>query len=411
MPSLWLALVLFQLASAVPTSPDAAAGAPHLRDAAPLTGKRNLHVRDDVDWSPGTPWRGTNVNAKSVGKLGPDHRAGQDFLGDLKNPSAQPTLPRSFCNYEYQPSDKAVVFEPTGHPVTDLDVAQGGIGDCGLGASVAAVAVTGHAQYLKDRLNIRDRSFEFKFSINGTDTLVAVDGQLPTLTGNNPPKCLPYLGFQISGTNNNTAYVPYLEKAVAKYLLAFPAAKSIEETRGYLTLEGIWPDIALELITGAKGRRVFREKPGLDEGILKALDRCLTQNEPCVLGSPWTGEPWDSFGDNHNGTTFPLPFGANYTSATLVVDKELDQFVVTDYDYETGKNTTNTIVPSHAWAIDKHKSEYDPNNLRESKIRVLNPWGENLKPWTEQDAPNALELSLPALASIFDAVFTVESLP
>lgn len=410
MPSLWLALVLFQLATAVPTPPDSGAGL-SIRDLASQPASPDVHRRAEGDEE--FKWRGTSINAPNVGYPGADQRIPINYEAALKDASAQPELPvGKTCFYTYGHSAADIdVFGATSQTVTDRDVAQGAIGDCGFGASVAAVAATGHAKYLHDRVAIKNGTYEFTLTQKGKDTKVVVDDQLPKRSGASDPRCLPYLSFQPAGENARTGYVPLAEKAVAKYLNAYPTYKSTQE-KGYLGLEGIWPDIALELLTGAKGKRTFRQTVGLDQGLVTALDRCLTQNEPCVLGSPpATDTAWQLFAPTKPAKpVFNLPYGEKYVSGVLTVNITRGAHDVVDHDNGPA-DTRNTVVPSHAWALDKNKSVYDPKNLRASKIRILNPWGENLKPWNALDAPNALELSFPALASIITGVFTVESLP
>lgn len=412
---LWLALVLFQLATAVPTPPGGAAVdvIAEARDvehvAVPLP--RTIIERDeDDDWSK----HGTNTNAPVVGGPGPDHRAGVNYEKALADPTKQPELPAGGkCQYAYAHQAKnggaLSIFESGTSPIVDTNVKQGGIGDCGLGASVGAIASTGHAKLLQDRLKVTGNTYEFRLSYQGKDVTVAVDDQLPALSGG-LSTCNPFLGFQPAGPSK-TLFTALLEKAVAKLQSAYPEAKTYpDHPNGYLGLEGIWPDLALELFTGSKGKRVGRSKRGLDATLLKALEKCLTDDVPCVLGTPHPDDAVNLLGGESAAGGFKVPFAQNYTSAVVSLDPRVGITFWHTVDHDL-QDAVNSLVPSHAWAVDKKHSTYTPGgDIRKAKVRILNPWGINPAPWTQEDAPNAVELSLPTLASIITAVFTVESI-
>ena len=44
------------------------------------------------------------------------------------------------------------------------------------------------------------------------------------------------------------------------------------------------------------------------------------------------------------------------------------------------------------------------------KVRILNPWGKNVKPWAQTNAINAIDISFSTLVSLITALFTVEDI-
>lgn len=413
---LWLALVLFQLATAAPTPADGAAADVVAEDrnfnpGAAHVPRKIIERDENEDWSR----HGTNANAPIVGGPGPEHRAGVNWEKALGDPTKQPDLPEGGkCQFAWAHQAKngpLSIFESGTSPIVDLNVKQGGIGDCGLGASVGAIASSGHAKLLQDRLKISGNTYEFRLSYQGKDVTVAVDDQLPAKSGG-LDTCIPFLGFQPAGPSN-TFFTALLEKAVAKFQSAYPETKTFEDSpNGYLGLEAIWPDLTLELFTGSKGKRIGRTKKGLDQTLLTALEKCLTDDEPCVIGTPNSEDDKDvkiMFGEGTEGS-YNVPFGQNFTSGVISLDPRpgITFWHTVDHDLE---DAINSIVPSHAWAIDKRHSTYTAGaDIRKSKVRLLNPWGVMPTPWTHEDAPNAVELSLPVLASLITAVFTVEKI-
>lgn len=379
-----LGLVLFSLVNAAPVE------------------ERQL---EEVSWQ-----RGTEVNAPDVGVAPPNHRAGVDFEKALSDPTKQPALPvKGRCTYAYQPYQKTVQAIAAANPfVVDKNVYQGGIGDCAFGASVAAIALRGKSQILRDNLKVNGSTYEFTFFPHGEEVKVVIDDQLPADTGA-APSCAPLLGFQIAPKNDPTqiAYVPLLEKAVAKYQDA--RQPKDDGSTGYPAMEGIAGQHVLEMLTGGKGTRHNRVRDGLDEVMVETLGKCLTGSDPCLLSSPPVD---DAYGQAHfnpvNATHWNVPKGESYNSALITKNNQTGLWQVTDYD---NGGAVNSFVGGHAWAIDKERSRYDPNDLRKSVVRIVNPWGLNKNPWHELPEKNGVELSFPATVSLFRAVMTIEDIP
>lgn len=403
---LWLAVLLFQLATAAPTPADGAVEATN----APITRDTiNIIERDD-----GTDWDhyGTNENSPLIGAPAREHRAGVDYVKALLDPTKLPALFRDGpCEYGYShqaTSGPLTLWETGSSPIVDVDVAQGGIGDCGFGASIGAIALTGHSQYLKDRVKVNGTTWEFKFTYEGKDHIVRVDDQLPAKTGGHDG-CPPFLGYGPAGPAKSW-FVPLAEKAAAKLLDAFPEIRSHpEEAGGYNAMQSIWPDRALALLTGKKGKQTFRDTPGLDEKIVSALKKCLTSPEPCVIGTPRVLDGDDWFGTERVNGKWKVPFGEPYVSGEFSNSTSRAKFWDSiDHDLN---DAHNTFVPSHAWAVDKRFTNYAPGtDLRKVKVRILNPWGRNVNPWTETNAKNAIDVSFTTLVSLAISVFTLESI-
>ncbi|EJT50357.1 hypothetical protein A1Q1_00378 [Trichosporon asahii var. asahii CBS 2479] len=404
---IWLALLLFQLATAAPTPADGAVAA---RDVEAFSARDTLLERDgEENWSK----YGTNKNSPLIGTPAREPRAGVDYVKALLDPTKQPALFKdSPCDYAYSrqaTSGPLNLWEKGSSPLVDTNVAQGGVGDCGFGSSIGAIALTGHSQYLKDRVKVNGTTWEFKFTWLGKDHIVRVDDQLPAKIGG-PDWCNRFLGYQPAGPSKSW-YVPLVEKAAAKLLDAYPEIRSYpDQPGGYNAMQGIWPHKALEILTGRSGKRLNREFTGLDDNLIKALEKCLTGPEPCVVGTPSV-----EYGDNFlgsasfNGEAWEVPDGAPFVSGVFSNSTSAPDFWDSiDYDL---KSAHNTIVPSHAWAIDKRNTNYTPGaDIRKVKVRILNPWGKNVKPWAQTNAINAIDISFSTLVSLITALFTVEDI-
>lgn len=410
---LWLALALLQLATAAPSSPGGAgvgiaAEARDVIDFDAIFG--NLVKRQATeDWSEYGTWK---KSSPLIGTTSSDKRTAADFQKALTDPNAQPATPTGGnCTYGYAnsyPSPALTIWDSGTSPVSDLDVHQGGIGDCGIGAAVASVAANGYAHILKDRLSISGHSYTFTLSWKGVDHKVVVDDKLPILVSG-PEHCSDLLGFRPSGPNNSS-YVSLLEKAIAKLTDAYPELKK-EATlpNGYKGLDGFWPEYALEIITGKKHNCVTRAKPGLDPIILNALKKCLTDPQPCIIGTRDTAFGDEILGPHDPDGSWAVPYGENYISAVISVSNDKNKFWHSvDHD---DNERINTLVTDHAYALDKTHSTYTAGgDIRKAKVRLLNPWGANPGPWQKMDTADAIELSLPDLASITTSVFSVDSI-
>lgn len=405
----WLALVLFQLAAAAPAA-EAGAG---------LDGSIPVARGAVAERATGEPfYPGTSVNSPSLGGPRPDQRILTDYQQALSDPTKQPELPSyNGCSFAYvhqSQGGELPIWETGASPLVDLDVAQGAIGDCGFGSAVNAIILNGHTKYLQDRLKVNGSTYEFTFTINGVDQVVAVDDQLPALSAG-PSTCWTYLGYKPAGPSKS-AYVPLLEKALAKLLDARPDLKANSEgPKGYLGLEAVWSHWVLSMLTGKGAVMISRPQGayGLAPNLVAAIEKCLTVDIPCVIGTPnSTDSLVYPLGPQQVAGEWDVPQGEDYVSAvfTPVLDnpKQKDYFHILDHDL---KDAYNTVVPRHAWAIDRVHSTYTPGgDIRQAVVRLINPWGYLPKPWTQLDAPNALDLSFPALASLITHLYTLQSI-
>lgn len=126
------------------------------------------------------------------------------------------------------------------------DVKQGGIGDCGLGASIMALAAGGWTPYIKKmfvkQFDGNERNIVANFHKDGTVYPVTIDDQLPVLQNANA-FCWPYPGYQPvndaadPGPNGNYPptpifFMPLFEKAYAKFLDRFPEWSASPAAKG-----------------------------------------------------------------------------------------------------------------------------------------------------------------------------------
>lgn len=409
---LWLAVLLFQLATAAPTPAEGSVEARDLEAANAPVPRDTIIERDDEDWSR----YGTNKNSPLIGEPARESRAGVDYVKALLDPTKQPALfkPYGDCVYSYEHQAKSgqlTLWESGTSPIVDVNVAQGGIGDCGFGASIGALALGGHSQYLKDRVKVNGTTWEFKFTYKGEDHIVRVDDQLPYRLPTAGQNCNNFLGYQPAGPAKSW-YVPLVEKATAKLFDAYPNLRTYpDRPGGYNGLQGVYPDIALELLTGKKGKHTYRKNLGLkDEALVAALEKCLTSPEPCVVGTPDVadGNYWLGSAQFRNGG-WEVPAFEDYVAA-FFSESESHKTLWDSVDHDLNE-AHNTIVSTHAWALDTRNTNYKPgDDLRKVKVRILNPWGVNPTPWQKVDARNGVDISLSALAGFIDGIWTVESI-
>lgn len=336
------------------------------------------------------------------------------------------------------------------------DVRQGGIGDCGLGASVMALASGGWTGYLKkrfQRVGAGEGSYEVRLAKDGAEQVVAIDDQLPVLTGGSTLYCWPYPGFQPvndaalpseDGSYPPTPifFMPLLEKAFAKFLDANPDWKSTgPEMTGYLGLEGINPAYALAALTGGTPKFVHRATSGFDTPILAALLTCMMGTAPCVIGTTnattlgglgtpdttstiWlnpTGDRAVNKGYTPGETAGLAASDAPVSNSTYTII-DFDQVVKTD---KGDRSTAITLVGTHAYALDHSQSTDWPmqtsvKSLIEARMAILNPWGSNPCSWPGGGCgkdgglypmPSKVPLSFRALAQTIYSVYTVENMP
>ncbi|RSH76927.1 uncharacterized protein EHS24_003864 [Apiotrichum porosum] len=423
------------------------------------------------------PQQGTNDNAAVFGSSGDqddddyDYRRRQVIDYDLqrRTPSAQPDLPpvnsdpELACHYAYEHVLGGNNTEPKGalwalEGYVDLvaaDVQQGGIGDCGLGASVMAMADGGWTPYLK-KLLVRlpgaatDKNMVVNFQKDGMTYPVLIDDQLPILQQENG-NCWNYTGYQpvndaalpdADGSYPATPifFMPLLEKAFAKFLDFQPDWRwTPSGPPGYLGLTSVSPAIALAALTGGTPKPVYRNNSGYDGPIMEALLGCMRGLAPCVIGTTnattlglvgkldtWGGVWLNALGDAATpkgytpGETAGLAAPDAPTSNTTYSLVDFDQIIKTD-----GKEYSTSIrmAGNHAYAFAWKQSTTGPltaETVNDARLRVLNPWGSNpcqsldftcVPDRSEWDNAAQVTHSFRALALTVGAVFTVENMP
>lgn len=183
-----------------------------------------------------TPWLfrfpGTNVHAPGIGIPPLLTLAAErpDYKEAMRSPETQPTLPvpdpsvpaNATCEYTYvnvfggaENKGAHLWANGQGDNLVPVDVLQGGIGDCGMGASILALVTSGYLGYIRQSIlqlyappllggGGAKMSFNFR-SGNDTD-VVFVDYALPKLSPKNTaPGCWDYLGFQAVADGNPNA--------------------------------------------------------------------------------------------------------------------------------------------------------------------------------------------------------------
>ncbi|KLT42414.1 hypothetical protein CC85DRAFT_328169 [Cutaneotrichosporon oleaginosum] len=387
--------------------------------------------------------------------------------------NAQPAPPAQKSETEEPDPDKRCAYERTEHVLggdgspskgslwalegyVDLvaaDVQQGGIGDCGLGASVMALAAGGWTRYLKNsftRVGTGEGSYEVLLKRDGVTQRIAIDDQLPVRTAGSASNCWPYPGYQpvedavVDATDPRgykktpIFFMPLLEKAFAKFLDANPDWKSTPpEVMGYLGLEGINPSFALAALTGGTPKPVYRTRAGFDPFILGAVLTCMIGDAPCVIGTTnattleglgmkdTTQTIWlnpDRSEGYAPGNTAGMTASDSPKSNSTYTVIDFDQVVVVD---GRDRSTALTLVGTHAYAFDHSASTDWPlqNSVsawNEARINIVNPWGSNPCSWPGGGCgkdggiyPQAarLPLSLRTFVQTIYSVYTVENMP
>lgn len=196
------------------------------------------------------PEQGTNSNAAMFRYHGGPSVVARQFNPDLQlnlsigaadyearklDLAAQPEIPlpnpdaKLRCEYAYEhvlggngTVSKGALWALEGYVnLVAADVRQGGIGDCGMGAAVQALAAGGWTRYLTsmflkrfDTPNAGDRNIVAIFRRDGKVQPVLIDDQLPILQNANP-NCWQYPGFQ---PVNDAAY-PDVTKPTPIYFM------------------------------------------------------------------------------------------------------------------------------------------------------------------------------------------------
>ncbi|GMK59027.1 hypothetical protein CspeluHIS016_0700420 [Cutaneotrichosporon spelunceum] len=437
---------------------------PTLNRTAPILGEGDLPALLN-DSNPATLWGGVaspGMNSTFRPEQGTNKNT--DAFGSGSSNSNVPRSPGD-CTYEYRyvlggdgSASSGSLWALEGFvDLVAADVQQGGIGDCGMGAAVMALASGGWTSLIKKsfvRVGEGEGSYEVLLKKDGVTQRIAIDDQLPFLTGAAPgSSCWPYPGFQpvldaaLPGPNGNYPptpifFMPLFEKAFAKFLDANPDWKAAKpEETGYAGLEGVNPAYVLAAITGGKPVSVPRTTPGLDGPIIAALLRCMTGSAPCAIstGNSTTLEglgPVDAsnviwLNPTANGAAGPSGYNPGETSGMLASDKpgSKSTFTIIDFDQvrktpEGDRSTVVTFVGNHAYAFDRSRSTTFPfpasiTSLLDIRMTVLNPWGANPCQWPGGGCgtggsyyePAALPFSFRTLAMSIIGVYTVEDMP
>lgn len=414
-----------------------------------------------------TPPQGTNANAivfpgrartqRPVTRSAEHYHAARQQLDTQPDPPSPNPDPTLTCNYAYEhvlggnsTVPKGALWAIEGYVnLVAADVHQGGIGDCGMGAAVMALAAGGWTKYLthmftKTNFEGDSRVITATFQKDGKTTPVLIDDQLPVLQNANP-NCWPYPGYQ---PVNDAAYpdlskptpiffMPLFEKAFAKFLDVTPEWKSAKaDTRGYEGLEGVNPAYVLAAITGGVPKSVWRTKDGFDGPILAALVTCMRGLAPCAIGTtnattlaglgtiPADGALWL----NPAGSAAkPNAYTPGQTSGLLASDAPTSKgtYTIVDFDQvihtpQGDRSTAITMVGNHAYAFEWTTSTHVPftTPMVDWDMRILNPWGRNPCQWPggcggagNFDEPAQVSTSFRSFAQTVAGVFTVENMP
>ncbi|KAJ7241341.1 hypothetical protein B0H12DRAFT_1237063 [Mycena haematopus] len=297
------------------------------------------------------------------------------------------------------------------------DVHQGGLGDCGIGAAILALIARRQGAALRAVLTVnKDLTLTAYFKRPGVKTpdKVNMDDRLPvrkgganSITPQNPcshnfggtiTSLLFEIPVRMSSTigyiptlsstdacDNYRHQVPFLEKALAKFLDAFPAYSSRPQQVGYAGLEGIQPANVMALITGAKPFIVGRKKATDDVDLKNLLKRCIAEPHlACTVTTPVL--PLKGIGTRDPKTGL---FRLGSSKATLKPLKTTHSFEVTDaqrHRYVIG-----------AW----HDYGVVGGNPQTQTVLIANPWGCN----PDRDSSNSCGVDkegnkLPATLSI-----------
>lgn len=400
-----------------------------------------------------------------------------DYEGRKLDLTAQPDLPlpnpdrQLRCEYAYEhvlggngTTPKGALWALEGYvDLVAADVRQGGIGDCGMGAAVQALAAGGWTRYLTrmflkrfDTPNAGDRNIVAVFRRDGKVQPVLIDDQLPTLRNANP-NCWQYPGFQ---PVNDAAYpdvtkptpiffMPLFEKvspasaasglrgepftptvratltpqAFAKFLDANADWKSATGYTGYAGLEGVNPSYVLAAITGGTPSWVWRQRPGFDGPIIAAIARCMQGTAPCVVST--TNAQLEGLGTKDStGGLWLAPnqqpaYIPGETSGLTATDTNGVTFTVIDFDnLKDGKSSVFSWVSGHAYAFAWTRGTRWPiQDLLSPRIKFLNPWGVNPESWPgsngkgQWDDPAELTSSFRTFLESVSGVFTVTDMP
>jgi hypothetical protein len=335
------------------------------------------------------------------------------------------------------------------------DVKQGGLGNCGMGSSVMALAAGGWTQYLRNclkRVGPGEGSYEVRLFKDGEWQTIAIDDQLPTRTGGAASNCRTFPGYQpvLDAVLDPAApggyrqagifFMPLLEKAFAKFLDANPDWSNSPEW-GYFGTEGVHASNVLSALTGGTPRLVRRKTTGYDPHILGALLTCAMGKAPCVVGSANPAALTRLGESDTTNTVWLNPVAGDYgyeagrTSGMVASDAPASTKTYTIIDFDQlvqvdgrDRSTAVTMVGKHAYAFDHASSTrwpfapggVDLLTFDKAKASLLNPWGRNPCSWPGglcgkdggiYGMPARLPLSFRTFAMSINTVYTVTDMP
>ncbi|KAF2425331.1 hypothetical protein EJ08DRAFT_401743 [Tothia fuscella] len=173
---------------------------------------------------------------------------------------------------------------------------------------------------------------------------------------------IPESSLSASPPLERTLYVPFLEKAWAKYL-----------GKGYAGLDGISPTAVLEGLTGLPGQKVRRMFWG-DRNVEPAVADCVRWYRPCVVG--FYGNYWAFSPQGREA-----PHNRSIETSNLIIKcmhgsptRPCGDFRVLE------KVTGRTICLSshHAYAIDVENSDrlnfYSRVPIGSEEVVIISPW-------------------------------------
>lgn len=218
--------------------------------------------------------------------------------------------------------------------------------------------------------------------------------------------CARFLGYQpvsdavrpdASGQYppTNVYYMPFIEKAWAKLLNAYPKLRRAEiaanrAATGYAGTESSDPYVVLNALTGVASHVVGRERGNHDispsapyqANMFVGLVACIYAKRPCVIGTP-SAKDLDLLGEARTPGAYwrGVPGDESGLISRISDDPDNPSFVAYDFHYkiEQGGKTysrPNVLVGGHAYAVDQSRSSWN-SDWTKGRVTLLNPWGCN----------------------------------
>ncbi|OAL42902.1 hypothetical protein IQ07DRAFT_311090 [Pyrenochaeta sp. DS3sAY3a] len=331
----------------------------------------------------------------------------QEMQAGLEISNWVPGLPvKAGCQYQYRSQLGSPLignFLGPNNRVEREDVKQRAIGDCGFMAAVLALIGNDQQVDLRQMLQVSGRTVTAIFrdpSGNGKKvgavavqsvrlTRVLSDDTLPVLSSGDTNSCPAYGGAQPGPGVNAILYVPFLEKAWAKYMDANPQLRI--NALGYSGIIGTRASLALSAFTGQQPLVVLRTVPNIDGAIVRQLVLCVATFLPCVVGTPSAQFLRDDkpLGPVNSNDQIILADG-------IVITIRAGTMVFTDPIL----NVEITLVLFHYFAIDREQSFLGDGD---DFIILRNPWGEN-----PDKADPSIKISIVTLSKVITGVETAD---